>query len=209
MDSIPRRSSLVAQTVPILRDNIQAGVWQDLLPGELELCAGFQVSRVTLRAALLQLEQEGRFRGQQGKRREIIRKRVSTAVAAPGTGWCCFPRCRSRRFRPMHCSGWMRFTTTWPGRGIVWSFMPGRLALPSIRSACSNHLSADVARRAGSCTCPRPPFRNGFLGGHSLASSVAPAINMSSFPRWTQITPPPAVTLWACLPRGVGAAWRC
>jgi len=82
MDSIPKRSSLVAQTAAILRESMQAGVWQDILPGELELCGRFQVSRVTLRAALLQLQREGWFRGQQGKRREIIRERVSTAGTA-------------------------------------------------------------------------------------------------------------------------------
>jgi LacI family transcriptional regulator len=83
MDFIPKRSSLVAQTAAILRESMQAGVWQDLLPGEHELCARFQVSRVTLRAALLQLRREGWFREQQGKRRRIIPERVSAAQAAP------------------------------------------------------------------------------------------------------------------------------
>lgn len=83
MDSIPRRSSLVAQTATILRESIQAGVWKDFLPGEHELCERFQVSRVTLRAALLQLGREGWFKEQQGKRREIVQKRVSQSVTAP------------------------------------------------------------------------------------------------------------------------------
>ena len=83
MDSIPRRSSLVAQTATILRESIQAGLWQDLLPSEHELCARFQVSRVTLRAALLELRREGWFKVQQGQRRQIVRKRVALAAAAP------------------------------------------------------------------------------------------------------------------------------
>jgi DNA-binding LacI/PurR family transcriptional regulator len=83
MDSLPKRSSLVAQTATILRENIQAGVWKDVLPGEHELCERFQVSRITLRAALLQLGREGWFKGQQGKRRQIVQKRVSQSATAP------------------------------------------------------------------------------------------------------------------------------
>lgn len=83
MDTIPKRSSLVAQTATILRENIQAGVWKDFLPGEHELCERFQVSRVTLRAALLQLGREGWFKGQQGRRREIVQKRGKKSTAPP------------------------------------------------------------------------------------------------------------------------------
>ena len=53
------------------------------MPGDHELCDRFQVSRVTLRAALLQLGREGWFKEQQGKRREIVQKRVSQSVTAP------------------------------------------------------------------------------------------------------------------------------
>lgn len=83
METLPKRSSLVAQTAVILRESIQMGVWRDFLPGEHELCERFQVSRVTLRAALLQLGREGWFKEQQGKRREIIQKRVASSQTAP------------------------------------------------------------------------------------------------------------------------------
>jgi LacI family transcriptional regulator len=83
MDAIPKRSSLVAQTAAILRENILAGVWEDLLPGELELCERFQVSRVTLRAALDQLLREGWFRSTQGKRRAITRERALKVSVKP------------------------------------------------------------------------------------------------------------------------------
>jgi DNA-binding LacI/PurR family transcriptional regulator len=83
MDTIPKRSSLVAQTATILRESIQAGVWKDFLPGEHELCERLQVSRVTLRAALVQLGREGWFKGQQGRRREIVQKRVSKSSTPP------------------------------------------------------------------------------------------------------------------------------
>lgn len=69
---VPRRASLVAQTVSILRTEIQAGRWQQRLPGEHELCGHLHVSRVTLRAALAQLEREGWLRASQGRPREII-----------------------------------------------------------------------------------------------------------------------------------------
>lgn len=82
MDSLPKRSSLVAQTAAYLCESIQAGAWKDFLPGEHELCDRLQVSRVTLRAALLQLGREGWFKSQQGQRRRIVQKRVSKSRAA-------------------------------------------------------------------------------------------------------------------------------
>jgi LacI family transcriptional regulator len=72
MDAMPKRVSLVAQTATILRENLQAGVWADVLPGEQDLCERYKVSRVTLRAALLQLQREGWFAGGQGQRRRIL-----------------------------------------------------------------------------------------------------------------------------------------
>jgi LacI family transcriptional regulator len=83
---IPRRSSLVAQTVTILRNHLRSGVWKEFLPGELELCERLQVSRVTLRAALGQLQREKWIRGGQGRRRRILtppvagRRRVQSNV---------------------------------------------------------------------------------------------------------------------------------
>jgi DNA-binding LacI/PurR family transcriptional regulator len=69
---IPRRASLVAQTAEILRDDIHNGVWREWLPGELELCRQFQVSRVTLRAALAKLQHEGLLQAVQGRRRRVL-----------------------------------------------------------------------------------------------------------------------------------------
>jgi DNA-binding LacI/PurR family transcriptional regulator len=86
MEFIPKRSSLVAQTAVILREGIDAGVWKDFLPGELELCGRFQVSRSTLRAALDQLRREGWLRVTQGKRREILQdaaRRGRKGAASP------------------------------------------------------------------------------------------------------------------------------
>ncbi len=72
MTRIPQRLSLVAQTASILREAIQSAVWSKWLPGEHYLCMHLQVSRVTLRAALAQLEREGLVRGGQGRRREVV-----------------------------------------------------------------------------------------------------------------------------------------
>lgn len=71
-DVLPRRLSLVAQTVMILRRNLEAGEWREFLPGEMELCERFQISRVTLRAALEQLQREKWIKGGQGRRRRIL-----------------------------------------------------------------------------------------------------------------------------------------
>lgn len=62
---------------------MQAGLWKEVLPSEHELCEQFKVSRVTVRAALLQLRHEGWFKAQQGKRRSITPERASNRVATP------------------------------------------------------------------------------------------------------------------------------
>ncbi len=84
MDSIPKHFSLASQMTTSLRESLRAGTWKDFLPGEFELCRRFQVSRSTMRAALIQLQREGWLKNHQGKRREIVRKRVLESVIAPG-----------------------------------------------------------------------------------------------------------------------------
>ena len=79
-DSIPKRSSLVAQTVAILRGNLRSGVWKEFLPGELELCERLQISRVTLRAALHELQRDKWIKAGQGRRRQIVAHRIPRAA---------------------------------------------------------------------------------------------------------------------------------
>jgi DNA-binding LacI/PurR family transcriptional regulator len=74
MNLVPKRSSLVAQTVVILKEGVRAGLWKDYLPGEMALCDRLQVSRVTLRAALDQLQREGWCSAGQGRRRAVLVK---------------------------------------------------------------------------------------------------------------------------------------
>lgn len=74
MNNIPKRISLVAQTLDLLRSSIQSGIWQAHLPSEASLCAKYQVSRSTLRQALTQLTREGYVKGGQGRRRRIVKK---------------------------------------------------------------------------------------------------------------------------------------
>lgn len=72
MDRIPKRISLISETATVLRERINSGVWKDTLPGERDLTDQLQISRPTLRAALLLLQKEGMIRTTHGKRRLIF-----------------------------------------------------------------------------------------------------------------------------------------
>jgi DNA-binding LacI/PurR family transcriptional regulator len=67
----PKRLSLVAQTAAIVKEHIASSSAGEQLPGERELCAQLGVSRMTLRAALARLMDEGLLKGSQGKRHVI------------------------------------------------------------------------------------------------------------------------------------------
>lgn len=72
-DLIPRRAGLVEQTADILRRRLMAGEWCARLPSERSLCRTMQIARTTLRAALAQLEREGRLgAGHRGRPRRTI-----------------------------------------------------------------------------------------------------------------------------------------
>src|SRR5689334_14895201 len=71
MPTLPQRYSLVSQTVTILKQEIERGAWRDWLPGERELCESLQVSRNTLRSALVQLKREGLIRSMHGSGNQI------------------------------------------------------------------------------------------------------------------------------------------
>ena len=75
--SIPQRSTLVGQVRDILRNGIRQGTWIKYLPGELHLSRQFQVSRMTLRAALETLGRDGWVTSSQGCRRRIIKRKLS------------------------------------------------------------------------------------------------------------------------------------
>jgi DNA-binding LacI/PurR family transcriptional regulator len=75
MDLVPQRNSLLSATTAILRDAIQDGEWNSILPGERKLCERMQVGRDTLRLALKQVEREGLIgKSNPGKQRPILWK---------------------------------------------------------------------------------------------------------------------------------------
>ena len=71
----PYRSSLVAETVKMMHRAIETGVWQDHLPGERTLCAQWQISRPTLRAALEGLRRDGLLEVAHGRRTRVLARK--------------------------------------------------------------------------------------------------------------------------------------
>ncbi len=71
-DLRPQRSSLVAETVNVMRRAIQSGMWRDHLPGERTLCTMWQISRPTLRSALDVLRREKLIEVGHGKRTRVL-----------------------------------------------------------------------------------------------------------------------------------------
>ena len=83
--TLPKRLSLVAQSVNSLREGISSGHWRQHLPGERELCEELQISRRTLRAALDELQRQGLLEVSGRQRRRILSQRAApqkTATAA-------------------------------------------------------------------------------------------------------------------------------
>lgn len=68
----PKRVSLVAQTVHSLRAALAAGYWRETMPGERELCQTLEVSRPTLRSALVELQRAGDLKSVARTRRRIL-----------------------------------------------------------------------------------------------------------------------------------------
>lgn len=82
--SIPRRVSLVSQTVDTLRMHLQAGHWPERLPAERELSQHLQISRPTLRAALHELQRKGVIKLSGRVRRSAATKPASAKRPSSG-----------------------------------------------------------------------------------------------------------------------------
>jgi DNA-binding LacI/PurR family transcriptional regulator len=76
---LPERPSLVAQVVAVLRESLDKREWGDRLPGQRFLSQRLQVSRPTLRRALVILREEGYLRTEHGRGTRV----VSAAGRAP------------------------------------------------------------------------------------------------------------------------------
>lgn len=86
MSEIPQRANLAAQVADILRHELRQGVYLEFLPGERDLCAHFQVSRMTLREALKNLQREGLIEVSKGSLRRVTAKaKDNSPVTFPKT----------------------------------------------------------------------------------------------------------------------------
>jgi DNA-binding LacI/PurR family transcriptional regulator len=83
MTEIPRRSTLVSQVVEILRHDIDRGQQGGNLLSERMLCERFQVSRITVRAALDVLRREGLVAVAKGRRTRILPRRRLHEITRP------------------------------------------------------------------------------------------------------------------------------
>lgn len=77
---MPRRASLAETAAQTLLAQIDSGQWTKFLPGERVLCEQLQISRPTLRQALLVLERKGRLNVSQGRQRRIIGSRTGSLL---------------------------------------------------------------------------------------------------------------------------------
>lgn len=74
MLQIPPRQSLVTVVATAIRQNIEDGEWKEFIPGERQLCRALDVSRPTVRAALVSLANAGWISRERGRRRRIERR---------------------------------------------------------------------------------------------------------------------------------------
>ncbi len=83
-EATPKTTSLRTQIYLKLRSLIEQDNWEigDKLPSEKSLCEQYQVSRVTIRSAIQQLEAVGMVQTHQGGRTIVVRNQVRGAVAS-------------------------------------------------------------------------------------------------------------------------------
>ena len=75
VNRLPKRTSLVGETLSVLRAGIGIGRWVDRLPSERELAKQLQVSRPTVRTALRTLQKDGWVQISHGRRTRIQGRR--------------------------------------------------------------------------------------------------------------------------------------
>jgi LacI family transcriptional regulator len=76
---IPKRLSLVHQTVDIIKHEVARGTWEQWLPSERFLSQSLRISRPTLRNALKRLQAEGMVEAVQGVGNRIIAEKRDSA----------------------------------------------------------------------------------------------------------------------------------
>src|SRR5688500_6097756 len=79
-----RKMSLPDTVAATLSQALESGRWTGELPSERKLCEILQVSRVSLRPALQQLERLGWLRTEPGRRRVVVRR--ARAMRTPEEG---------------------------------------------------------------------------------------------------------------------------
>lgn len=76
MNSLPKRTSLIGDTLSVIRSGIKRKRWVNYLPSERELAKQLQVSRPTVRTALSVLQKDNWIRVSHGRRTSIQKSRI-------------------------------------------------------------------------------------------------------------------------------------
>lgn len=86
MELLPKKTSLVVETVNALKEWIRTGILSEVVPGELELKQRLGVGRDTLRGALKLLEEEGWLTpATKGRQRRVQRRPLAPAQSLSAT----------------------------------------------------------------------------------------------------------------------------
>ncbi len=183
MLEIPRRISLPTQIAAAIRKGVADGVWEGFLPGERRLCALFQASRPTVRAALQALAKEGLIEIRQGRRNRLRAGAMRRDSGAPKRAVGIIIHEPFDHLTPTLSQGLSEMRLQLAERGFTTEVY---VCPPRGASAQKRGLEAFIRQHRVSCCVLVSASRTvqGWFSGHSIAALVLgschPAVKLPS-----------------------------